>query len=253
LSRQRNRAEALRGVAAPGPRAAALAVSRVPRCKGQDGGGLRLTSRRDSRDLARIGSRGVASGRPQGRRCPHRYARRPEPAIHDHDASDFARLSEALQAAAPPPSETAEDIVGYLRAQLGANHAGISVIRRGSRRDTIAPTDPLVGELDRLQSELGEGRCFHACWPSQTLIASTPPRRWPLADVGRQGRRAGHCQRSGRRADDRRGSAYRLAQHLPDPPPDVRFVHETRHRPAGLGYPSVLPPVAGSHRLEPYR
>lgn len=68
--------------------------------------------------------------------------------MHDHDALDFAELSATLQSA-PTPTETAEDIVGYVRAQVGADHTGISVIRSSNRLETIAPTDPLVEQLDR--------------------------------------------------------------------------------------------------------
>ena len=100
--------------------------------------------------------------------------------MHDHDALDFAELAASLQAA-PTPTETAEDIVRYVRAQLDADHAGISVIRPRGQIETIAPSDPLVGELDRRQSELGEGPCFDSAWPGQTLTGSdlTKDERWP--------------------------------------------------------------------------
>ena len=76
--------------------------------------------------------------------------------MHSHDALDFAELAATLQSA-PTPTETAEDIVGYVRAQLDADQAAISVIRSRSRLETVAPTDPIVKELDRLQATLGEG------------------------------------------------------------------------------------------------
>ena len=100
--------------------------------------------------------------------------------MHDHDALDFAELAASLQAA-PTPTETAEDIVGYVRAQLDADQAGIALIRSRSRLQTIAPTDPLVEELDRRQAELGEGPCFDTSWPGQTLTRSdlTEDERWP--------------------------------------------------------------------------
>ena len=100
--------------------------------------------------------------------------------MHDHDASDFAELAATLQAA-PTPTETAEDIVRYVRAQLDADHAGISLSRPRGRIETVAPTDALVEELDRRQSELGEGPCFDRTWPGQTLTRSdlTDDERWP--------------------------------------------------------------------------
>ena len=100
--------------------------------------------------------------------------------MHDHDALDFAELAATLQSA-PTPTETAEDIVGYVRAQLDADQAGISVIRSRSRLETIAPTGPLVTELDRLQARLGEGPCYDDAWPSETLTVSdlAEDPRWP--------------------------------------------------------------------------
>lgn len=100
--------------------------------------------------------------------------------MHDHDALDFAELAATLQSA-PTPTETAEDIVGYVRAQLDADQAGISLFRSRNRLETIAPTDPLVGQLDRLQDELGEGPCYDSAWPGQTLTVRdiTHDDRWP--------------------------------------------------------------------------
>lgn len=65
----------------------------------------------------------------------------------------------------------------------GVRYAGISVIRRGGKIETVASTDPLVLELDELQYQLGEGPCIDAvrgmgqweCWVDDL---STDP-RWP--------------------------------------------------------------------------
>jgi hypothetical protein len=98
----------------------------------------------------------------------------------DHDALDFAELAATLRAA-PTVTETAEDLVGYVRAQLDADHAGISIIRPRDPFETIAPTDPLVDQLDRLQYKLGEGPCYDDPWPAQTLTvpALADVERWP--------------------------------------------------------------------------
>ncbi len=98
--------------------------------------------------------------------------------MQSHDALAFAELAASLQSA-PTPTETAGDIVSYVRAQLDADQAGISVIGSRSRLTTTAPTAPLVEELDRLQSVLGEGPCYDNTWPGQTLTRSA------LADDGR--------------------------------------------------------------------
>jgi|RhiMetdeSRZDD1v2_1073273.scaffolds.fasta_scaffold182557_2 ANTAR domain/GAF domain len=100
--------------------------------------------------------------------------------MHDHDALDFAELAATLQSA-PTPTETAEDIVRYVRAQLDADHAAISVVRSRSRIETIAPTDPCVEELDRRQTVLGEGPCYDGAWAGETLTVSdlAEDERWP--------------------------------------------------------------------------
>jgi GAF domain-containing protein len=96
------------------------------------------------------------------------------------DALEFARLAEALQAA-PTPMETAEEIVEYVREQLDANHAGLTLIRSGRRLETVAATDELVERADRLQYELDEGPCRDSSWHLQTLLSSDLARdgRWP--------------------------------------------------------------------------
>ena len=101
--------------------------------------------------------------------------------MHDHDPLEFAELAATLQAA-PSPTRTAEDIVRYVRAQLDADLAGISLIRHRGRLETIAPTDPLVEHLDHLQSEHGEGPCYDDRWPGRTLTRSDladEDERWP--------------------------------------------------------------------------
>lgn len=98
----------------------------------------------------------------------------------DLDPMEFARIAEVLRAA-PTPTRTAEDIVDYVRRQLDANHAGLTLIRARRRLETIAPTDPLVEHADRLQCELDEGPCRDSSWHRETLISTdlaTDP-RWP--------------------------------------------------------------------------
>lgn len=99
----------------------------------------------------------------------------PEP-----DAFEFAELAATLQAA-PTPSATADEIVDYVRGQLDADHAGITLIRGGGRLETVAATDSLVERADRLQYELDEGPCRDSSWHSQTLLATdlAGDPRWP--------------------------------------------------------------------------
>ncbi|HEU0288031.1 MAG TPA: GAF and ANTAR domain-containing protein [Nocardioidaceae bacterium] len=98
----------------------------------------------------------------------------------ESDALEFARLAEALQAA-PTPAATAGEIVEYVRGQLDANHAGLTLIRAGRRLETVAPTDELVERADRLQYELDEGPCRDSSWHRETLLSSdlATDDRWP--------------------------------------------------------------------------
>ena len=85
----------------------------------------------------------------------------------ESDVLEFAKLAAALQAA-PTPDATADEIVGYVRGQLDADYVGITLIGARQRLETIAETDPLVGQIDRLQQELGDGPCYDASWHRQT-------------------------------------------------------------------------------------
>lgn len=95
------------------------------------------------------------------------------------DPMEFARIAEALRSA-PSPTRTAEDIVDYVREQLGARHAGITLIR-GRELETAASTDSLVEQADAWQYELGEGPCRDSSWERQTLAVSdlAIDGRWP--------------------------------------------------------------------------
>lgn len=97
-----------------------------------------------------------------------------------HEAEGFAELAAALHAA-PSPTETAEEVVGFAREQLDADHAGITLMRANDRLETVAPTDDVVVQADALQYELAEGPCRDASWTGDTLlssdVASDP--RWP--------------------------------------------------------------------------
>ncbi len=108
----------------------------------------------------------------------------------DLDALEFAKIAEALQAA-PTPTQTAEQIVDYLRDQLDADHAGITMIRARGRLETVAATDSLVERADALQSELDQGPYRDSSWHRDTLVVNdlAADERWPqwarkVADLG---------------------------------------------------------------------
>jgi GAF domain-containing protein len=95
-------------------------------------------------------------------------------------AQELARLAERMHRA-PDPEQTAGEVVEYARQQLGATHAGITLIRGRGRLQTVAPTDPLVEEADRLQYELDEGPCHDSAWEGATFVAQdlAAEPRWP--------------------------------------------------------------------------
>lgn len=95
-------------------------------------------------------------------------------------ARELAVLAERLHHA-PNHAQTAAEVVAYACQQLGADHAGISLIRGGGKLETVAPTHPIVGELDRLQDELGEGPCHDSAWQGETMASPdlTTEDRWP--------------------------------------------------------------------------
>jgi GAF domain-containing protein len=98
----------------------------------------------------------------------------------EFDALEFAKLAETLQAA-PTPAATAQEIVEYVREQLDADHAGLTLIRSRRRLETVAATDELVERADRLQYELGEGPCRDSSWHRETLLSTdlASDQRWP--------------------------------------------------------------------------
>lgn len=98
----------------------------------------------------------------------------------DIAAHEFATIAEELHSA-PTPADTAEQVVEYACEQLGADHGGISLIRRGGRLETVAPTDDVAVKVDVLQSELGEGPCYDSVWHQEAMVVTDLQRdaRWP--------------------------------------------------------------------------
>ena len=106
----------------------------------------------------------------------------------DLDPHEFAELAKALHAA-PTTDRTAEEVVGFAVQQMDADHAGIAVLHRRARLQTIAATDPVVREIDALQAEFQEGpyREDHSEALIVADVRSDP--RWPrwgpkAADLG---------------------------------------------------------------------
>jgi GAF domain-containing protein len=98
----------------------------------------------------------------------------------DLDAEEFARIAESLRSA-PTPKRTAEEIVDYVRVQLNASLAGITLIRSQRKLETCAATDRTVEQADALQYDLDEGPCRDSSWKRQTLVVTdlASDGRWP--------------------------------------------------------------------------
>jgi GAF domain-containing protein len=96
-------------------------------------------------------------------------------------AAELARAARDLD----DPQEldsTLGTIIAVARDSMPeVDHVGISVSHRDGRVETRAMTDPVVGQLDRLQYELGEGPCLYAMDSSVTVVVSNArhEQRWP--------------------------------------------------------------------------
>jgi GAF domain-containing protein len=97
----------------------------------------------------------------------------------DLDPREFAELAKALHAA-PTTDRTAEEVVSFAVQQMDADHAGIALLQRRGRLETIAATDPVVGEVDGLQSEFREGPCLEHGGEALLVADLESDRRWPL-------------------------------------------------------------------------
>lgn len=77
--------------------------------------------------------------------------------------------------------DAAEHVVELARSNLKCDLAGITLRGSDGHLQSLAVTDPLVGEADRLQYELGEGPCVDAMTEQRDFacedLSSDP--RWP--------------------------------------------------------------------------
>lgn len=77
---------------------------------------------------------------------------------------------------------TASKIVEFARSSIGASHAGVTMLRRGGRLETVAPTSEVVVEADRLQYALKEGPCVAVAVTATHAVLSDDviaDERWP--------------------------------------------------------------------------
>lgn len=96
-------------------------------------------------------------------------------------AEVMIRVVQHLNEAVPLDEVLQRIVAAAVDTIPGAQHAGISVWHRNGRIETLASTDDLVLELDRLQYSLREGPCVDAmhgekeCWVEDLSLET----RWP--------------------------------------------------------------------------
>lgn len=96
------------------------------------------------------------------------------------DAAAFARISQEL-AREPDTEQTVQRVVEMAQSRIpGCDYAGFTLTRKDSL-ETAAATDPVIGNLDQAQHDLGEGPCLSAALTDETyLIRDTrTDDRWP--------------------------------------------------------------------------
>ncbi|PWD52028.1 antitermination regulator [Serinibacter arcticus] len=96
-------------------------------------------------------------------------------------ARELAELVVRLHQA-PDTTHTAAEVVQFACQQFDADYAGITLIKQRRQFQTVAPTDPLVEEADRLQHELNEGPCHDSALQGDSFVSQdlAADERWPL-------------------------------------------------------------------------
>lgn len=92
-------------------------------------------------------------------------------------------LAEFAWAASQSPDvrSTIVQIVTYSQRLIGADHAGVTLIRSRGRLATVGATDDLINKVDELQVELREGPCVKAALDAPENISAdlAVEPRWP--------------------------------------------------------------------------
>ncbi len=105
------------------------------------------------------------------------------PARHDplDVAAAMSVVARELGASTDLQSTLATLVQGAVTALPDVDHAGISVVHRRGRIETVAASDRLVRELDELQYSLGEGPCVDAARDDDVVRVqhARHEERWP--------------------------------------------------------------------------
>ena len=94
------------------------------------------------------------------------------------------RMAELARAMTAPrtPEQILEDVTtAAVQLVPGADAAGVLLVKRGGHFESLADTDGVVGQLDKLQHDLAEGPCAEAAL-QETVVRSDDLRResrWP--------------------------------------------------------------------------
>jgi GAF domain-containing protein len=104
--------------------------------------------------------------------------------VTDEASHIAAALAEAARRINAPDnvSSTLETIVEVARDSMpDVDHVGISITHRRGKIETMAATDPLVYELDRIQYEFREGPCVQAIEIDPVIVVNNlrHEQRWP--------------------------------------------------------------------------
>ncbi|MAU84487.1 GAF and ANTAR domain-containing protein [Gordonia sp. Z-3] len=99
-----------------------------------------------------------------------------------HSIADLARRLHDMPEASGHDDGPLRSVTAAAIANVpGARHAGVLLVDKKRNFETIAPTGPVMTEVDRIQLETGEGPCLQAAWSHQMVlindIAGDP--RWP--------------------------------------------------------------------------
>jgi GAF domain-containing protein len=87
----------------------------------------------------------------------------------------IAELARQMHAVPESTEDTTGQVLDSITAGAveyvpGAKFAGVLVVDQKRNFDTVAPTDPLMNEADRIQKETGEGPCLQAAWDHHTVL-----------------------------------------------------------------------------------
>ncbi len=96
-------------------------------------------------------------------------------------------LSAAAESMSGSRSGSEEDtlaliVAGAVATVPGAEHAGVSLLRRDGAIISYTPSSETVSEVDQLQSTYREGPCVTALWDEHTVVVddlNTEAARWP--------------------------------------------------------------------------